>query len=90
MSLRSSEPGGKEAGSPSSRKVKSSLGARDGEEGEFFIAWRDVKQGLSAWMVWGGILNLFVSCRESLPWKLESRRGSPGDKASLNWVRDKS
>ena len=90
LSLRSSEPGGKEDGSPSSRKVKSSLGARDGEEGEFFLSRRDMKQGLSAWMVWGGIVNLFVCYWECLPWKLESRRGSPGDKASLNWVRDKS
>ena len=61
LSLRSSEPGGKEDGSPSSLKVKSSLWERDGEEGEFLPAWRDMKQGLSAWMVWGGIVNLFVT-----------------------------
>ena len=90
LSLRSSGPGGKEDGSPSSCKVKSSLWARDGEEGEFLPAWRDVKQGLSACIVWGGIVNLFVSYWECLPWNLESCRGSPGDKASLNWVRDKS
>ena len=59
----------REDGSPSSRRVKSSLVVRDGEEGEFLPAWRDVKQGLSAWMVWGGIVNLFLAgntCLESL------------------------
>lgn len=79
MSLRSSEPGGKKAGS----QVLAGqilLGARDGEEGEFFLSRRDMETGTFCLDVLGRDFKSVCSCRECLPWKLESRRGSPGDK----------